>query len=183
MREIEIKLRANNLKEVESKLAEKGCVLSEPISQHDVVYSLKGSRNEFQSAQEGDIVIRIRYLKDSAELTLKQQGCNESDNIECETEVVDPKQIHHMLELLGWYPAVEVKKIRRKGKLGLYEICLDEVERLGTFIELEKLTDENIDAEEVRQELFKELQSLGLSRNDEETRGYDTQIYQLELNK
>ncbi|KKW15608.1 MAG: Adenylyl cyclase CyaB [Parcubacteria group bacterium GW2011_GWA2_50_10b] len=183
MREIEIKLRANNLKEVESKLAEKGCVLSEPISQHDVVYSLKGSRNEFQSAQEGDIVIRIRYLKDSAELTLKQQRSNESDNIECETEVVDPKQIHHMLELLGWYPAVEVKKIRRKGKLGLYEICLDEVERLGTFIELEKLTDENIDAEEVRQELFKELESLGLSRNDEETRGYDTQIYQLELNK
>jgi len=183
VREIEIKLRANNLKEVESKLAEKGCVLSEPISQHDVVYSLKGSRNEFQSAQEGDIVIRIRYLKDSAELTLKQQRSNESDNIECETEVVDPKQIHHMLELLGWYPAVEVKKIRRKGKLGLYEICLDEVERLGTFIELEKLTDENIDAEEVRQELFKELESLGLSRNDEETRGYDTQIYQLELNK
>jgi len=36
-----------------------------------------------------------------------------------------------------------------------------------------------IDAEEVRQELFKELESLGLSRTDEETKGYDTQIYLL----
>ena len=63
MREIEIKLRANNLKEVESKLAEKGCVLSEPISQHDVVYSLKSSMEEFESAKEGDIIIRIRHLR------------------------------------------------------------------------------------------------------------------------
>ena len=179
MREIEVKLKAKNFGELEQKLKEKGCVLSEPISQHDVIYSLKGSRNEFQSAQEGDIVIRIRYLKDSAELTLKQQRSNESDNIECETGVSDPKQVHHMLELLGWYPAVEVTKMRRKGKFGIYEVCLDEVEKLGTFIELEKLTDEGIDAEEVRQELFKELESLGLSRADEETRGYDTQIFQL----
>lgn len=179
MREIEIKLKAKNFRELEQRLKEKGCVLSEPISQHDVIYSLKGSRNEFQSAQEGDVVIRIRYLKDSAELTLKQQRSNESDNIEYETGVMDPKQVHHMLELLGWYPTVEVRKMRRKGKLGPYEICLDEVEKLGTFIELEKLTEEDIDAEEVRRELFKELESLGLSRNDEETRGYDTQIYQL----
>ena len=182
MREIEVKIRAKNLEEIEKKLREKGCTLSEPISQYDVVYSLKGSRNEFESAKEGDIVIRIRRTKDHAELTLKKQRSNESDNIECETEVKDSEVVHNILSLLGWYPSVEVKKIRRKGKLGKYEICLDEVERLGTFVELEKITGDEANAEEVREELFKELESLGLSRADEELRGYDTQIYQLTHN-
>jgi len=82
--------------------------------------------------------------------------------------------------ILGYRPSIEVKKIRRKGKLKEYEICLDKVENLGTFVELEKLTDDNADPKKVREELFKELESLGLSRKDEETKGYDTQIYEFE---
>ena len=180
MREIEIKLKANNFKELEVKLREKGCILSEPISQHDVIYSLKSASDEFEETKEGDVIIRIRHLKNTAELNLKQQRSNEMDNLEYETEVRDPEVAHKMLETLGWFPVIEVKKVRRKGKLGKYEICLDDVEKLGTFVELEKLTDDDADPGEVREELFKELESLGMSRSDEETRGYDTQVYQLE---
>ncbi|MEK7634893.1 MAG: class IV adenylate cyclase [Patescibacteria group bacterium] len=179
MREIEIKLRVNNLEEIEKKLKERGCIVSEPISQYDVNYSLKGSRNEFESAQEGDIIIRLRHLKDTTQLNLKQQRSGEGDNLEYETEVKDPEAIHKMLETLGWYPAIEVKKLRRKCKLGEYEICLDEVEKLGSFMEIEKMTDDSSNPEKVREELFKEVEFLGLSEKDEETRGYDTQIYQL----
>jgi adenylate cyclase class IV len=50
-------------------------------------------------------------------------------------------------------------------------------------VEIEKLTNDDANPEEVREELFNELESLGLSREDEETRGYDTQIYQLRLDK
>ena len=180
MREIEIKLRVKSLEDVESKLKEKECVLSEPISQHDVIYSLKNSTEEFESAKEGDVIIRIRHLKERAQLNLKQQCSSEMDNLEYETDVNDAKETHKILETLGWHPVVEVKKIRRKGKLGEYEVCLDRVEELGDFIELEKLTEDNANPEEVKEELFKQLESLGFSRNDEETRGYDTQIYQLE---
>jgi adenylate cyclase class 2 len=180
MREIEIKLKVDNLEEIENKLKERSCVISDPINQHDFIYSLKGSRNEFESAKEGDIIIRIRQLDDMAELNLKEQRTGEMDNLEYETEVSDPEATRKILETLGWYPAIEVKKTRKKSKLGEYEICLDNVEKLGTFIELEKLTDDNTDPNEVREELFKELESLGLSRKDEETRGYDTQIYFLE---
>ncbi len=183
MREIEIKLRAKNLEEIEEKLKEKGCIISELISQHDTIYSLKGSRNEFASASEGDVIIRIRRLKDAAQLNLKQQRSSEGDNLEFETEVKDPEEIHNMLTILNWYPAIEVKKTRKKGKLGEYEFCLDQVEKLGTFVEIEKLTSDDVNPEEVRDELFKELESLGLSKEDEETRGYDTQIYQLGLDK
>lgn len=183
MREIEIKLRVKNLAEIEEKLKEKGCVISEPITQHDTIYSLKGSRNEFESASEGDVIIRIRRLKHVSQLNLKQQRSSEGDNLEYETEVKDPEEVHNMLVTLNWYPAIEVKKMRKKGKLGEYEFCLDTVEQLGTFVEIEKLTSDDADPEAVKEELFKELESLGLSREDEEIRGYDTQIYQLGLNK
>ena len=177
MREIEIKLKIKNIEELKSKLKEKGCILSEPISQHDVIYSLKSGKEEFESAKEGDVIIRIRYLKDKAQLNLKQQRSGEMDNLEYETEVKDPKETHNILTVLGWAPVVEVKKMRRKGKLAEYEICLDEVDQLGTFVELEKMTDDDINPENVRNELFAELESLGLSRENEETKGYDTQIY------
>ncbi|MDP3763481.1 MAG: class IV adenylate cyclase, partial [bacterium] len=168
-----------NLEEIEKKLKEKGCVLSEPINQHDVIYSLKGSRNEFESASEGDVIIRIRHMNDRAQLNLKRQRSSEGDNLEYETEVSNPEETHKMLGTLGWYPIVEVKKIRREGKFGEYGVCLDQVEKLGTFVELEKLTNDDADPEQVRNELFKEFESLGLSKSDEETRGYDTQIYKL----
>ena len=183
MREIEIKLKASNLKDLEKNLLKRGCELSEPISQHDIIYSLKDSRTEFESAKEGDVIIRIRHLKDGAQLNLKQQCSGEMDNLEYETEIKNPDEMHSILNILGWNPVVEVKKIRRKGKLKEYEICLDQVDKLGTFVELEKITDEDADYMKIKEELFKELESLGLSRKDEETRGYDTQVYHLENTK
>ncbi|KKW10085.1 MAG: Adenylyl cyclase CyaB [Parcubacteria group bacterium GW2011_GWB1_49_7] len=181
MREIEIKLKAGNFTELERKLGEKGRELSKPISQHDVIYALKGSANEFSQAKEGDIIMRIRRMKDKIQLNLKQQRSNEGDNLEYETEIDDAEETSKILETLGWVPMIEVRKIRRKGKLGIYEICLDDVEKLGTYVELEKLCPDDANPEKVREELFKELEMLGLSRADEELRGYDTQIYQLEL--
>ena len=41
-------------------------------------------------------------------------------------------------EQLGFVLHVRVNKIRRKASFNGYEICLDEVEDLGSFIEVEK---------------------------------------------
>ena len=183
MREIEIKLRVRDLDDLEKKLKTKGCSISESISQHDVIYSLKSSTEEFENSKEGDIIIRIRHLRDSAQLNLKQQKSGEMDNLEYETEVKDPEEMHKILLTLGWSPIIEEKKLRRKGKLGSYEVCLDCVEDLGTFVELEKLTSDDANPEEVKEELFEKLESFGLSRKDEEIMGYDTQLYHLKMKK
>jgi adenylate cyclase class 2 len=180
MREIEVKLKVNNLSELEKALAESGCMLSEPIFQHDVEYSYKGLNNEFKGFKEGDIMFRIRYTKDSAILTLKKQKSNEMDNLEYETVLGNPKDMHEILLALDYQSSVEVKKMRRKGKLGEYEICLDEVERLGNFVELEKLTNDDDDHELVTEDLLQKLEQLGLSRKDQEFKGYDTQIFELD---
>lgn len=182
MREIEVKLKVSNFEELENNLKNKGVILSQPFSQHDFIYSFNGSTKEFESSGENDVIIRMRYLSDRAILTLKKQCSRESDNLEHETEIKDSDQMDSILSTLGWQSIIEIKKIRRKGKLGEYEICLDQVEKLGDFVELEKLTGDDVNPEEIREELFKELEGLGLSRDNEETRGYDTQIYLLGLN-
>lgn len=180
MREIEVKLKVNDLSSLEQKLKEAGCVLGDAVHQRDVEYSYMGLNKEFQGFEEGDMMFRIRYMKGVAILTLKKQMSNEMDNLEYETELSDPENMHQILLALGYKYALEVKKMRRKGKLGEYEICLDEVERLGSFVELEKLTADEANPDEVVEDLLKVLESFGLSRNDQEFRGYDTQIYDLD---
>jgi len=184
MREIEIKLKVKNLDELEKKLKEAGCIFSAPIKQNDVVYSSGSDTGaRFTEAKEGHVAIRIRRENDIAEFTLKQQKSNEMDNMEYGTKVENPEAIHKILEVLGWKPQLEVIKIRKKGKMGEYEICLDRVEQLGEYVELEKITDGNADPDEVRKELFEALKPFGLSEKDEETKGYDTLICQIKDKK
>ena len=45
------------------------------------------------------------------------------------------------------------------------------------------MTEDSADPKEVRKELFDVMKQFGFSEKDEETRGYDTQIYQLENKK
>lgn len=180
MREIEIKLRVDNLDELENKLTESGLVISKEITQHDVIYAPGDNMDIFSEVKEGNIVIRIRDENGVSKLTLKQQRRHGLDKTEFETKVEDREMIHQMLLVLGWKPAVEVKKKRKKGKLGEYEVCLDNVDGLGTFIELEKMVaDDTADPEKIKGELFEALKPFGLSEKDEETKGYDILMYQL----
>ena len=178
MREIEIKLRVNNLDVIEAQFKEKGWVFSEPVFQHDVVYSSVANTEAYDKIEkEGYIAIRIRYQDNKATLTLKKQLSNEMDNLEYESIVENPKDVHEMLLILGWKPEVEVKKARKKAKMGEYEICLDRVENLGDYLEIEKLTEDNADPVKVVAGLYGILEPFGLSKKDEESMGYDTLIW------
>jgi adenylate cyclase, class 2 len=53
-----------------------------------------------------------------------------------------------------------------------YEICLDEVEGLGAFIELEKIAEEK-DAGHIQKQMLEFLISLGISPDDQVKKGYD----------
>lgn len=68
-----------------------------------------------------------------------------------------------------------VRKTRQTCDFEGYKICLDEVKNLGSFMELEKMTDEP--AEKVQKEMIKFLEQLGISKNDLVFKGYDTMVY------
>jgi adenylate cyclase class 2 len=185
MREIEIKFKAPDSAQILQHLQELGCVLSEPVTQHDTLYSYNGSTKEWDAVKGkvGQVVMRIRRQGNTAVFNLKQQLTSEMDNIETETEVGDADAINKILGIIGYTPQVEVKKTRQKCKYNGYEICVDTVEQLGSFVEVEKLTDDDADPLQVRGEIFKVAGLLGLSPSDEEALGYDTQIFQLRNGK
>ena len=174
-KEIEVKAKLNNSEEVISKLKELGCVLSEPIIQHDIIFvdNNYGVVDKFQPDKN---LLRIRESSGKFILTLKQPKSNEQDAIEHETEIKNFGEMKEILEHMGLHEAVQVHKTRRKTHYNDWEICLDEVEGLGSFIEVEKIAD-NPDVEAVQNELFDFLKSLGIKPEDRVTNGYDTLVY------
>ncbi len=172
-KEIEVKAKIGDKHEVMKKLAALGCVFTEPTKQEDSIFT--NYKGDFTKIPLGDNVLRIRKAKGKIILTLKQAQKNQLDCLEKEFEVSDGQEARDVLELLGYKVAVEITKIREKTKLGEYEICVDQVEKLGSFIEVEKMSDE--DGEIVQEELFGFLESLGIIRENRVELGYDTLMY------
>jgi adenylate cyclase class 2 len=72
MREIEVKIRTDNLRLVQERLEGKGCQFSEPVHQHDTIYTI-ADEDIWTAAKEGDISMRIRQQDDGSVFNLKQQ--------------------------------------------------------------------------------------------------------------
>ncbi len=169
-KEIEVKAKVSNIPALVEKLIEAGAILGETISQDDMAYVNYLGERSYLDFNTDDIFLRIRQSKGKTIFTLKKG--EEMNSIEREVEVSDFEQLKDMLEILGFKEAVRVKKVRQKGTYKDFEICLDQVEGLGSFIEVEKITDE--DSNKVQDEMFEFLLALGIKRDDRVMNGYDT---------
>lgn len=174
IKEIEVKAKVANQDALMRELERIGCTLSEPLSQSDVIFIFEG--NEFPKVKPGSVVLRLREQGEKILFTLKQPQANELDAIEKEVEVSDRQQMEDILKILGFKEVVRVNKKRRKARYQDCEICLDEVETLGVFIEVEKKSSE--DGPTIQKELQQFLTSLGVQIADIVSSGYDTLVYQ-----
>lgn len=172
MKEIEVKAYLKNNEEVVANLETLGCVLSEPIRQVDIVYTRIPAKT-VEEYLKNDHFVRIREKSDGRFIfTVKKPLSREVlTKAEHETEIVNAKELEQALYLMGYQVANKVIKIRRNAKYKEFEICIDEVEKLGSFIEIEKMSEE--DPEAVRKDLIGFMTSLGVSLDDEVKKGYD----------
>lgn len=173
MREIEIKMKVDDLKPIADALEAIGCVLAEPIIQKDIVFR---KDNEEPNVRN---ILRIRSVNNKNIFTLKRNVSDELDCLEKETEISNPEELKDIIELLGYKEFVRINKKRWISHYKDYEICLDEVDNLGCFVEMEKLEEisENI-IEGVRQEMIDFLISLGIDSENIVRSGYDTLMSQ-----
>ncbi len=177
MKEIEVKARLKNKDQVLEKLTAFGCALSEPIRQADTVYTkIIGNVEKYLT---NDHFVRIREKSDGRYILTIKKPLSKLvlTKAEHETEIKDAKELEQALFLMGYQIANKVVKMRRTGHVGEFEICIDEVEQLGSFIEIEKKSDGDVDL--VRKELNDFLSSLGVAPENEVHKGYD--IMALEL--
>jgi len=170
MREIEIKAKVADKDSLLTAIKDAGIALSEPIKQHDIVYGQAG----VAANAAGSIWLRIRTENDTTTIfTFKQQHTGGLDSIEHETEVADAQQMTAIIAALGFTLYSDLTKTRQKGRYNDIEICVDDVEGLGVFVEAEKLADEDADGETVTTELWRILELLGVDRSGEVFEGYD----------
>ncbi len=170
-KEVEIKVRVTDFEPPIKTLENSGCKITSPVTQDDMVFvNYDGEYTIFPANAN---YLRIRKTKDKSFFTLKRGS--EMDSIEREVEISDPLQMRDALLYMGYHEVVQVKKIRRKTKFKEYEICFDDVEGLGNFVEVEKMTSEN--SEKVQNEMIDLLANWGIDTKERVFNGYDTLMY------
>jgi len=178
MIEIEVKAKLKEPDKMLCKLQNMGCVFSENIIQEDHIFLSQGMR--FADITAGINILRLRKENGAVRFTIKQHRNNELDCIENEVIVNDFEKMGAILEMMGYYEAVRLRKQRMTGKYADYTICIDKVDKLGDFIEMECMSSEKPDGAQVQQELFAFLSTLGIRKEDRILQGYDTMIVNLE---
>lgn len=126
--EIKIKLSSNEYKYIKSILNEYAKEISKSY-QHDIYY--ENVSNCFSSNEY------LRIGKRGKKNILTYKKWNESyDVILYDTEITNDKALEKIFNIIGLNKVVDVKKKRYKYVYNDFEVCLDNVEKLGYFIEI-----------------------------------------------
>lgn len=173
MIEMEIKAFVNNKADVENRVKKLGCEWQDEGEQIDTIY-LKDEIDKTSAP-----IFRIRESKSKYFLTLKILEENVNTANELETQILDKHVFAEMICLLGFQFCVKIVKHRKITTYKGYLICLDEVEQLGTFIEIEKLSDNNQNEKEIYNQQKLILSLLGI----EEDMIVNKKYYQMLLTK
>ena len=160
MLEFELKVRTSSLDPVRQQLIGHNARFCGRIHEHDIYYN--APHRDFGVTDEA---IRVRYTNDHALVTykgakIKTSGLKAREELNI---VVDSGTVfEQMLDRLGFTRTAEVNKWRENYRLFDAAITLDEVESLGTFVEIEILAeDAHSDAAARIQEIAKEIGVYG----------------------
>ncbi|MCA9356029.1 class IV adenylate cyclase [Candidatus Nomurabacteria bacterium] len=176
-REVEVKFELLDIENTIDKL-DKMLGVSLPVFQHDSVY-IKNLSNSVEEYLANTEFPRIRISENGALFSYKKnsnRGEDIQDKLEIEFMVSDPLSCHNFLVEMGLNKQLEVKKTRRKYKYKDYELCVDSVEDLGNYIEIEKLLehDDNSNFVDIEKELVDIIHGLDIEIGSKVSRGYDT---------
>ena len=144
------------------------------VRERDVYFN--GAGRDFRRTDEA-LRLRSVVLLDGTRKSLVTYKGPKLDQVsnartEYETAVSDGETAEKLLEALGYRPLAVVDKVRRTYRMEDVTLCLDEVEGLGGFLELEILVPAEEGREEAVGRLLALLDGLGISRDRLSRRSY-----------
>jgi adenylate cyclase class 2 len=161
MIEVEVKVRADHSKLLPT--LEKIGSIKVGVEHQSDTYLAAPHRNFAKT----DEALRIRSVDDNSVLTYKGPKLDGISKTREELETpVDEVIIIKILNTLGFSKAEVVRKRREIFKAGEIIICLDEVEGLGEFLELEIAVENEKELEASRAKLFELLKQFGFEEKD-----------------
>lgn len=174
MREIEVKYRVDDLEALQAALKAHGVKLGDPLYQDDQAYA--PATWQFGDSKLGIAFLRLRTVSGRHYFTLKQPVSNAQACVEHETEVGDREAMHHAALHMGYRPTVRIAKTRRTATIGDASLCVDDLEGVGGFIEVERLAPDDADEHAIQAELAAFVDSLGITAS-RTTDTYDSLVH------
>ena len=180
MIEIEVKLRIKDVAVLEKKLLEQGYKSIETLRETDTYFDggINGIKKSGQALRVRRTVNCVTGKEHSA-ITFKGEKIDAISmaRLELETVVESGEAAERILCALGFYPVqpivVKIRKILRNGDICA---CLDDVQGLGTFLELEIMAE----SEEIRpaalERIEEILNSVGYTMDDTTRVSYLSQL-------
>lgn len=175
MKEVEVKAKVRDKSNLLTRIEAMGIKLGPEIIQTDTIFVPVAVMS--LPCNVGVPVLRIRSQGNKNILTQKIRLTNGLDKQESETEISNPKAAKNIILSTGFKEMESFTKHRRKAKYQNWEICVDEVEGLGDFIEVEEMSEDG-NSKKIQSELFGFLKNLGITEADREHYGYDVLIWQ-----
>lgn len=161
--EVEAKAYCNDLSEIEQRILELGGEFQEEVTQVDTYYN-----HPARDFAQTDEALRIRRAGERAYLTYKGPKIDDQTKTreEIAVEVEDESALKDILIKLGFSEVGTVRKVRRKYRFSEFKACLDEVQGLGSFVELEAAfhPDNPNEISRLRDEILKIFNDWGLER-------------------
>lgn len=142
---IEVKYHVQDAEALLLALKARSIELDDPIYQDDQAYAPEGW--SYGDNKLGVSFVRLRTVNGQHTFTLKRPAENALSCDEYETAVADRDQMHRAILAMGFYPTVRIAKTRRTAVLDNLSLCVDEVEGIGTFVELERLVPDDVPGE------------------------------------
>ena len=157
--EIEIKLPLKNLKETLKFLTDQGFQETAQIQEEDTYFN-----SVYHDVKKRDEALRIRTSTDCKSGISKTQINFKGPKLE--TEVSDAEVLKNILIHLDFSPVASVMKMRKYMKCGRFTACLDQVEGLGDFLELEVIAEQESERKEILSKMEDLLAILGYHMSD-----------------
>jgi adenylate cyclase, class 2 len=173
VREIEVKYRVRDIEGLLAALKVRGIKLGVPFCQDDQAYAPDGWT--YGDDRRGVPFARLRTVDGRHVFTLKRPAENALSCEEHETAVADRDQMHRAVIAMGFRPTVRIVKMRRTGTFGDLVVCVDELDGLGVFLEVERMVPDCVPGEAVQAELSRFVGSLGIEA-DQTGQTYDVLV-------
>lgn len=155
--EVEVKYHAD-AHLVAQALHSRGVELSAPVLQDDQAYA--PATWQYGMSKLGVAFARLRTQNGRHLFTMKRPVDNEMVCLEHETAVDDREQMHGALLAMGYQPTVRIVKQRRTARWGDVAVCVDDVEGVGGFVELEQVVSPQESGPTVQMRLDQLIRSL-----------------------
>ena len=186
MKEIEVEVAFNNKKEEVIKKLSKYEFLGEKEIIDIYYYDPKRDNLQPESDLRLSETFRLRKKDNKCLITYKKQhfkGKLWVYSDEYETEIKDYETVKIIISMLGLVPLITVHNRRRIYKYKDFEIELEDVEGLGCFIEVEKLSNSDEDEMLIKEEIRDFIRSLKLKNVRELNIGKNQFLLSIKMNR